>query len=317
MPNLKDIRNRIKTVTNTKKITQAMRMVAAAKVKRAETGVKSSRPYTEALVHLFYRLITNIDTKQVDANQSSLMSMIKPREIRSVGLIICSSDRGLCGAYNSTIIRQAFNLERKIKAKGLVPKFYLVGNKIIQAFSRYSDASILGKSSGFTAAPAYENAEQISNTMVQAFLADEIDTIDVLSTHFISLISSKVKVTPVNPIRSLSDLMPAGLENAKLPNEKSETETKSETGPNSELLVSPDVFTVLNHLVPMYTTNSIYNLLLEGAASELAARMTAMSNATNNAGEMIQTLSIQYNKARQSAITQEILEIVSGADALK
>lgn len=312
MPNLKDIRRRIKSVKSTQKITQAMRMVAAAKVKRAENRVKAARPYSTELRKVFSDVFNELRNHLGKLEGSRYIELFRPRQVQNIGIIVYSSDRGLCGNYNSAIIRQAFRLEREIKARGLTPKFYLVGNKAIQAFARYSNSEILGRSANMTAAPGVQDANVIADTMVKAFLDGKIDTIDVLSTHFISMISYKVQMTPVIPMKSAIDwepeLIPSfdDLHNI-LPSDRL----------RPELLLEPDPVKTLDALVPMYLSNVFYMLLLEGAASELAARMTAMTNATNNAGEMIDRLTIVYNKGRQAAITQEILEIVGGAEALQ
>lgn len=311
MPNLKDIRRRIKSVKSTQKITQAMRMVAAAKVKRAENRVKAARPYGTELRKVFSEVFNEMQNHFHALSGSRYMELFRPRPVKNIGIIVYTSDRGLCGSYNSAIIRQAFRLEREIKQRGLNPKFYLVGNKAIQAFSRYSDSPVLGRLANMTAAPTVQDANIIAETMTKAFMAGEIDTIDVLSTHFVSMISYKVQMTPVIPVKSHIDWEPA-----LIPSFEDLLHNAPEGHLKPELLLEPDPVTTLDKLVPQYLGNIFYTLLLEAAASELAARMTAMSNATNNAGEMINRLTILYNKARQAAITQEILEIVGGAEAL-
>lgn len=313
MPNLKDIRSRIKSVKSTQKITQAMRMVAAAKVKKAENRVKASRAYSGELHQIFSTVAHELRNHYTQLSGSRYLHLFKPRSVKTVGLVVYSSDRGLCGAYNSSVIRQAFHLEREIKERGLIPKFYLVGNKVIQAFSRYSDSEVLGYSANISASPSIVDADAIAEKMSACFLNGEIDTIDVLSTHFVSMISSKVKISPINPVRSVIDWKPELVPSME---ELHEGRSKKLSA-KPELLLEPGAIALLDELVPMYVSNRLYTLLLEASASELSARMTAMSNATNNAGEMIQNLTIKYNKARQAAITQEILEIVGGAEALK
>ena len=313
MPNLKDIRRRIKSVISTKKITQAMRMVAAAKVKRAENRVKAARPYSVELRHVFSDVFNEMRNHLSAISESRYVELFRPRKVQSVGLIVYTSDRGLCGGYNSTVIRHAFRLERAIRQRGLTPKFFLVGNKAIQAFTRYSDAEVLGQLANMTAAPTVKDANEISDTMMKAYEAGQIDTIDVLSTHFESMISYKVQVTSVIPVvRNFVDW-----EQANIPSLDDIHHTTPASTLKPRMLLEPSPVAMLDRLVPMYMSNVFYTLLLEASASELAARMTAMSNATNNAGDMISRLTIQYNKLRQAAITQEILEIVGGAEALK
>jgi F-type H+-transporting ATPase subunit gamma len=312
MPNLKDIRRRIKSVISTKKITQAMRMVAAAKVKRAENRVKAARPYSTELRNVFSGVFNEMRNHFHTISESRYVELFRPRPVQHIGLVVYTSDRGLCGGYNSIIIRQAFRLEREIRQRGLTPKFFLVGNKAIQAFARYSDAEVLGSMSNMTAAPTIQDANVITETMLKAYQDGKIDTIDVLSTHFQSMISYKVQVTPVVPVRSFIDWEPE-----LIPSLDDIQHSTPADKLKPEMLLEPGPVEMLDRLVPMYMSNLFYTLLLEGSASELAARMTAMSNATNNAGDMISRLTIQYNKVRQAAITQEILEIVGGAEALK
>lgn len=311
MPNLKDIRRRIKSVKSTQKITQAMRMVAAAKVKRAENRVKAARPYSIELRRVFSAVFNEMKNHFHSISGSRYMELFKPRTVQNIGIIVYSSDRGLCGGYNSSVIRQAFRLEREIRERGLTPKFYLVGNKAIQAFARYSNSEVIGRMGNMTSAPTTQDANLIAEAMVKAFLSGQIDTIDVLSTHFNSMISYKVQMTPVIPVRSHIDWEPE-----LIPSYDDIQHSVPPGKLKSEMLLEPNPTDMLDKLVPMYLSNVFYTLLLEAAASELAARMTAMSNATNNAGDMISQLTILYNKVRQAAITQEILEIVGGAEAL-
>lgn len=290
-------------------------MVAAAKVKRAENRVKAARPYTTDLRKVFSAVFKEMHNHFQALAGSRYAELFTPRPVKNLGIIVYTSDRGLCGSYNSAVIRQALRLEREIRERGLVPKFYLVGNKAIQAFARYSNSEIIGRLGNMTSAPSVQDANLIADSMVKAFLAGQIDTIDVLSTHFVSMISYKVQMTPVIPIRSHIDWEPdliPPMEEAYTMDMRSES---SHAKP--EMLLEPDPIQVLDKLVPMYLGNIFYTLLLEAAASELAARMTSMSNATTNAGDMINRLTIVYNKVRQAAITQEILEIVGGAEALK
>ncbi len=315
MPNLKDIRNRIRSVKSTQKITAAMKMVAAAKVKRAENRVKAARPYSNELLAVMTDVYNEMKNHYASLKGSRYVELLAPRPIQNVGIIVMSSDRGLCGSYNASVIRRAFELEKQVLAAGKTPKFFLVGNKVIQAFARYSQSEVLGTLGNMTAAPQVEHANQIAETMVSAFLDNKIDSIEIISTDFISMISYKIVQMGVIPVKG------------KLKERKQEvradqgyvTEWMEEAPPkgvHAELLLAPDPIATLDQLIPMYLSNIIYLELLEASASELAARMTAMSNATSNAGEMIDKLTIQYNKARQASITQEILEVVGGAAAL-
>lgn len=314
MPNLKDIRRRIKSVKSTQKITQAMKMVAAAKVKRAETRVKANRPYADELRVIFR------DVYEAMKNQAGVLAetrygeLLRERPVKNVGLVVMTSDRGLCGSYNANIIKQALQLDQRFRDEGITPKFYLVGNKIIRSYPHYSESEILGTSGGVTVAPTHEDAREIGQVLFDAYHNGKIDAIQVLYTRFVSMISYKVTLKPVFPLKGLIE----EVERIILPEEAYVRESEYDKAPNrAETLLEPDAVQVLDNLIPLYLSNQIYACLLEASASELAARMTAMSNATNNASEMIDKLTLIYNKARQATITQEILEIVGGAEALK
>jgi F-type H+-transporting ATPase subunit gamma len=300
MPNLKDIRRRIKSVKNTQKITQAMRMVAAAKVKRAENRVKAAKPFAAELNTLFQTVYQNIQQSGASLEGSKYAGLFAKRDVNKVGVVVISSDRGLCGSYNASIIRAALRYEQELLRQGKTPVFYLVGSKVIQAFKRYGQSKALGQMANMTAAPGVHHANQVMTTMMEALDKGEIDSIEIISTEFKSMISLKVRHLSLIPM--------------KIDESAADTAHNGQLKP--ELMLSPDPATTLDSLVPMCIGNTLYMHLLEASASELAARMTAMSNATNNASDMINKLTIVYNKARQASITQEILEIVSGAEAL-
>lgn len=321
MPNLKDIRNRIKSVKSTQKITQAMRMVAAAKVKRAENRMKAARPYTSALYQLMTDVYNSLKAQAKGLSESRYAELLAPRPVKNIGIVVMSSDRGLCGNFNSGIIRQMFRVEKELKAQGLTPKFFLVGNKVIQSFDRYGDSPVLGRLGGISSAPSVDNASSVAESLTQAFLKGEIDAINILSTDFVSMISYKIHMTPVIPVKDQLPDYTVKLNLGSKYHTKDEVQEArdkalSKTIP-PELLIEPDPISTLDTLLPMYISNLVYMQLLESTASELAARMTAMQNATKNAGEMISKLTLDYNKARQASITQELLEVVGGAEALQ
>lgn len=314
MPNLKDIRRRIRSVKSTQKITQAMKMVAAAKVKRAENRVKANRPYAEELRLVFREVYESMKNQASQLDESRYGELLTERPVKNLGIVVLSSDRGLCGSFNANIIKQAFQLDTRYPEEGITPKFYLVGNKVIRSFKRYSESTVLGTMGNMTVAPSFQNANEIANTLVKAYHNREIDAIHILYTRFVSLISYKVTLKPVFPLKGIIE----EIEHAITPVEEvyDRDMIYSNVGLRAETLLEPEPTAVLDTLIPLYLSNQFYNALLESSASELAARMTAMSNATNNAAEMIDKLTLQYNKARQASITQEILEIVGGANAL-
>jgi F-type H+-transporting ATPase subunit gamma len=315
MPNLKDIRRRIRSVKSTQKITQAMKMVAAAKVKRAENRVKANRPYASELVTIFRGVYETMKNQAALLDGSRYGELLTERPVKKAGIIVITSDRGLCGSYNASIIKQALNLDKTLQAQGITPKFFLVGNKIIRSFKNYTDSEVLGQVGNISAAPTAQDASLIGQQLFHAYQSGEIDAVHILYTRFISMISYKVTLKPIFPLKGLIEEIEHAI---AAPPEmyESDLHPTSHGTLRAETLLEPSPTAVLDTLVPLYLTNQLYNALLEGSASELAARMTAMSNASNNATEMIGRLTIQYNKARQAAITQEILEIVGGAEAL-
>ena len=285
MPNLKDIKSRISSVQNTKKITKAMKMVAAAKVKKAENTVKAARPFSDELLHLFRKMLATVGEYSVAGLHvqralDNYPELLEKREIKTEGLLVITSNKGLAGAYNSNIIKTAIARIRANKERGVNTVIYPVGQK--GYISIANDPTATG-------------ANIIAEDIAEDFVSGHIDKIDIITTHFNNMMSYNVVSWDVLPV-------------------KVEQADAHELDPVMEFEPSPH--SVLQQLVPMYITNSIYQALLEANASELASRMTAMSAASNNAEEMINTLTIDYNKARQAAITQEIVEIVSGAQGV-
>ena len=303
MPNLKDIKTRISSVQSTKKITKAMKMVAAAKVKKAEYTVKAARPFSDELLHLFRKMLGTVSeySKQglkVERALDNYPELITPREVKAEGLLVMTSNKGLAGAYNANVIKAAFKRIKENKENGIKTFVYPVGQKAISAFKhKQSEDFVLKK--GYMAIannPTATGATIIAEDLADDFIKGELDSIDIFTTHFNNMMSYNVVSWEILPVK---------VEKAK----------EHEIDPLMTFEPSPHA--VLKQLVPMYITNSIYQALLEANASELASRMTAMSAASNNAEEMITTLTVDYNKARQGAITQELVEIVSGANSVK
>ena len=314
MANLKSIRDRIKSVKNTKKITEAMRLVAAAKVRRAQEQVISTRPFADRLAQVLYGLQSRLKFEDVD------LPLLKKRELKTVGLLVISGDRGLCGAYNSNVIRRAENRAKELVAEGLNYRYVLVGRKATQYFQR-REQPIDATYTGLEQIPTASEAAEISDQLLSLFLSEEVDRVELVYTRFLSLVSSK----PV--VQTLLPLDPQGLEAAddeifrlttrggQFQVEREKVISQAKAMPR-DMLFEQDPVQILDALLPLYLNNQLLRALQESAASELAARMTAMNNASDNAKELISTLTISYNKARQAAITQEILEVVAGAEAL-
>jgi F-type H+-transporting ATPase subunit gamma len=316
MPNLKSIRDRIQSVKNTQKITQAMRLVAAAKVRRAQEQVIATRPFADRLAQVLYGLQTRLRFEEAN------LPLLRRRDIKKVGLLVISGDRGLCGAYNSNVIRRAENRAAELKADGKEYTYVLVGRKATQYFERRNQ-QIEATFTGLEQIPTAADASQIADTLFALFLSEEIDKVELVYTRFVSLISSR----PV--IQTLLPLDPQGLEVPddeifRLTTRGGQFEVTRErvTAPEAQsfpqdMIFEQDPLQILDALLPLYLNNQLLRAMQESAASELASRMTAMSNASENAKELISSLTLSYNKARQAAITQEILEVVGGANALE
>ena len=301
MPNLKDIKSRIGSVQNTKKITKAMKMVAAAKVKKAENTVKAARPFSDELLHLFRKMLGTVseissDGLKVSKAIDDYPALLTRREVKSEGLLVITSNKGLAGAYNANIIKTALKRIKDNTEKGIFTVVYPVGQKAISGF-KHKKGNFELKDGYISVAnePTATGANLIAEDIAKDFVAGKIDKIDIITTHFNNMMSYNIVDWEILPVEV----------------EKAESH---ELDPVMEF--DPSAHRVLQQIVPMYVTNSIYQALLEANASELASRMTAMSAASNNAEEMINTLTIDYNKARQAAITQELVEIVSGASAI-
>lgn len=314
MPNLKSIRDRIQSVKNTRKITEAMRLVAAAKVRRAQEQVTTTRPFADRLAQVLYNLQNRLRFEDVD------LPLLRQRDVGTVGLLVVSGDRGLCGAYNSNIIRRAENRAKELKQEGIDYKYIIIGRKALQYLQR-RDQPIVAKYSGLEQIPSASEASMVADELLSLFLSESVDRVELVYTKFVSLISSR----PV--VQTLLPLTAQGLETRddeifrltsrgggfEVTREKVEAVTRLYP---RDMIFEQDPVQILDALLPLYLNNQLLRALQESAASELAARMTAMNNASENASELISTLTLSYNKARQAAITQEILEVVGGASAL-
>ncbi len=314
MANLKEIRDRIQSVKNTRKITEAMRLVAAAKVRRAQEQVIATRPFADRLAQVLYGLQARLQFEEAN------LPLLRQREVRKVALLVVSGDRGLCGAYNSNIIRRADDRSKELKAEGIEYTFVLVGRKAIQYFQRRQQpmSTIF---SGLEQIPTAAEASQIADELLSLFLSETVDRVELVYTKFVSLVSSR----PV--VQTLLPLDPQGLEVAddeifRLTTRSGQLEVERERISRAaqpmpqDMIFEQNPLQILDALLPLYLNNQLLRALQESAASELAARMTAMNSASDNAKELISTLTRSYNKARQASITQEIMEVVAGAEAL-
>ncbi|MFM5889958.1 MAG: F0F1 ATP synthase subunit gamma [Dolichospermum sp.] len=314
MANLKSIRDRIQSVKNTKKITEAMRLVAAARVRRAQEQVIATRPFADRLAQVLFGLQTRLRFEDVD------LPLLKKREVKSVGLLVIAGDRGLCGGYNSNVIRRAENRAKELQSEGIDYTYVLVGRKATQYFQRRNQP-IDATYSGLEQIPTAAEATNIADELLSLFLSEKVDRIELVYTKFVSLVSSRPVVQTLLPLDT-QGLEAADDEIFRLTTRGGQFQVEREKVTSTvaplprDMIFEQDPVQILDSLLPLYLSNQLLRALQESAASELAARMTAMSNASDNAGELIKTLSLSYNKARQAAITQELLEVVGGAEAL-
>lgn len=321
MANLRNIKDRINSIKNTQKITKAMKMVAAAKVKKAEYAVKSSRPFTLELAKMFYwtyleTLKNKCEKIRTKEHIDNYPALLERREIKKTGVVIVSSNKGLAGAYNANIVRFSLNLIKKLKEENKEVVVYLVGQKAIPAIKNAQSVldfkiakTYTSLLDGVNSSSAYVLATQLANDYVK----EKIDSIELVTTRYKNMMTYSVEKWQLLPAVSNTDEI-KNFHNKDLSDELKVSHDVHKVEPLSEFL--PDLNSVLSKIVPMFITNIIYQALLEAQASELASRMTAMSAATNNAQDMISALTIEYNKERQAKITQEITEVISGAGAL-
>ncbi len=319
MSNLRNIKDRIISVQNTQKITRAMKMVAAAKVKKAENAVKMSRPFTFELYKMFTRVFKAVSdgnfepikTKRAIDNYPKLL---EKRKIQTLGFVIMSSNKGLAGAYSANIVRFTLNEIKKALGEGKKVKLYLAGQKAHAALknaTRNLNFEIRSVYTSIMDNPDSTNSLVLAEDLATEYVKGEIDAIELITTRYQNMMTYKVEKWTLLPVTIKE------FHKKEFDQEHNITHKESihKIDPLTEFI--PDLCSILQKVVPMYITNIIYQAFLEAQASELASRMTAMSAATNNAQEMIRVLTIDYNKARQAQITQELNEVVSGADALK
>ncbi len=294
MPSLKDIRKRITSVKNTQKITRAMKLVAAAKLRRAQESIIAARPYANALERVVYDLASRAGA---DAHP-----LLVDREGDRAEILMLTSDRGLAGAFNSQLIRRVERfVEDDLSAYNDV-SLRIIGRKGNDYFKRRK-ANISGYVPAPTSKTALIQSREVANHVVHDFLDDNVDRVYLVFNEFKNAVTQTVKIKQLLPI---------------VPPEEFIAEAATHEGDGSgDFLYEPSKEQLLGHLVPLYVQVQVYRAELESIASELASRMTAMGNATRNAGEMIDSLTLQFNRARQAAITKELLEIISGAEALK
>jgi F-type H+-transporting ATPase subunit gamma len=297
MATVQDIRRRIRSVANTRKITRAMELVAAAKLRKAQARIEAMRPFADRMLEL----MSGVARASTSTRQGGLPLLQQREQERAVALVPISGDRGLAGAFNSQVLRRSLALERQLRAEGKQVRWVGVGRKGVGSL-RFRRFDLAGEFSGFTDQPRYADAQAIAHRVAELYTAEEVDRVTIVYNAFQSALVQRVTVRDVLPLSE--DLL-----------ETDEDERERDTL-HGDFIYEPEPEEILARLLPVYLETEIYRALLESAASEHGARMTAMRNASKNAGELIDSLTLAMNRARQAEITQEILEVVAGADAL-
>jgi F-type H+-transporting ATPase subunit gamma len=293
---LQDIRRRITSVKNTRKITKALELVAGARLRRAQQRIEEMRPYADRMQELM------VGTARAASSFRNL-ALLQRRDVQRVALLVLTGDRGLAGPFNGQVLRRAFELERQERAEGHEIAWTVIGRKGASTL-RFRRYELAAQWAGFVDKPTYADAQTVAHKLAELYTEGEVDRVVLVYNRFESALVQRVTTTDLLPIPE--DVLEAGEEEL----------TPREEALRGDFIYEPEPEEILERLLPVYLETEIYRALLESATSFLAAQMTAMRNASKNAGELIDTLTLQMNRARQAQITQEILEIVAGADAL-
>jgi F-type H+-transporting ATPase subunit gamma len=294
MASVQDFKRRIRSVRNTRKITRALELVAAAKLRRAEQRITALRPYAETM----NELIAGVGR----AASSVRLPLLEQREeVAGVAVVPLTGDRGLAGAFNAQVLRRAFALERSLQGDGKAVRWVAVGKKGRSTLV-FRHRELAGSYLGFTDQPTYEDAQAIAHRAADLFTSGEVDRVTLVYNTYISPLTQRVTEQDVLPISR--DILEA------------DDEERRDDVLRGDFIFEPDPEEILERLLPVYLETQVYRALLESTASFQGAQMTAMRNASKNAGELIDSLTLQMNRARQAEITQEILEVVAGAEAL-
>jgi len=288
-----DLKRRVRSISNTRKLTRAMELVASARLRRAQQRIEAMRPYADRMLELM--------AGTAQAAGAVRLPLLERRDaVSAVGIVPVTGDRGLAGAFNAQVLRRAFAEMREIQAAGQQVKFFTSGKKA-QSTVRFRRLDLAQSWTGFSDRPAYSDAQAIAHAVSDAFVNGEVDRVVVVYNAFVSPLVQKVTVSELLPI----------------PTEALATADGGEqSAQHLDFFFEPEPRQILERLLPVYVETELYRALLESAASEQGARMTAMRNASKAAGELIDSLTLAMNRARQAEITQEILEVVAGADAL-
>jgi F-type H+-transporting ATPase subunit gamma len=294
MATQQDIRRRIRSVQNTRKITRALELVAASKLRRAQARIEDMRPYADRMLELM------AGTARASTSVRGL-PLLQQRDVRTVAVVPIMGDRGLSGPFNSQVLRRALAVGRQLQSEGKQVRWVGVGRRGVGSL-RFRRFELSGEFTGFTDDPRYRDAQAIAHKVIELYTEEEVDRVLVIYNRFESALTQRV---------TEQELLP--LSEALL---ETDEEERQEDALRGDFIFEPEPEEILERLLPVYVETELYRALLESAASKHGAQMTAMRNASKNAGELIDNLTLAMNRARQAEITQEILEVVAGADAL-
>jgi F-type H+-transporting ATPase subunit gamma len=294
MASVQDLKRRIRSIRNTRKITKALQLVAGARLRRAQSRIEAMRPYADRMQELMEGVA------RASASVRNL-PLLQQRDVKSVAIVAVTGDRGLAGGFNAQVLRASFALERRLRREGKDVRWLVVGRKgeSTLRFRRYEVDTAF---TGFVDRPAYHDAQGVAHKLVELYTEEQVDEVIVVYNAFVSPLVQRVTETTVLPIS------PEVLQ--------TDAEERKQDALRGDFIFEPEPEEILERLLPVYLETELYRALLESAASFLGAQMTAMSNASKNAGELVDRLTLAMNRARQAEITQEILEVVAGADAL-
>jgi len=295
LASVQDLKRRVRSITNTRKLTRAMELVASARLRRAQQRIEAMRPYADRMLELMGGV--------AQAAGAVRLPLLERREtVNTVAIVPMTGDRGLAGAFNAQVLRRAFALMREVQSEGRQVVFFSSGKKA-QSTLRFRRLENMQAWTGFSDRPSYHDAQAMAHALSQAYVNGDVDRVVVVYNAFVSPLVQKVTVTEILPVPT--EVL-----------ETSEDDQKQDREYAPDFIYEPEPEEILARLLPVYVETELYRALLESAAPEQGARMTAMRNASKAAGELIDSLTLAMNRARQAEITQEILEVVAGADAL-
>jgi F-type H+-transporting ATPase subunit gamma len=292
MEAVQDIKRRIRSIQNTRKITKAFELVAAARLRRAQARIEAMRPYADRMMELM------VGTARASTSVRGL-PLLQRREVRTAAVLGLTGDRGLAGAFNAQILRRVFDVERRLRSEGVQVRWLVSGRKGASTL-RFRGYDVQQAWTGFSDRPSYRDAQAVAHRICELYSESEVDSVIVVYNHFESPLVQRVVEQEVLPI----------------PESLLEGRDEHAAALVGDFIYEPEPEEILARLLPVYVETELFRALLESAASEQGARMTAMRNASKNAAELTDSLTLQMNRARQAEITQEILEVVAGADAL-